>query len=722
MAGRQPDEHHPHRIRPRADSHVVLSAEGSADVFKTFVEPGGSFSPGVGSYGVSVWVWLESEQHLVAPELLPRDAIRDRLLGGILPIVRSRWRAGAFEVDLRLGVEACPDEHHPVDVLACRVTNRGRHLAEAIVLLVVRSLGPAGGPLRSIAWCPEIRGFLIHDIPQVLGSRTPLEAGCVSLSEDGVSLSELLRAGQRPRRALATDPDGWCGGSLAYHVALEAGGEWEAGWSFPVHPAARPAEPAAAPSYLLARERIETLADQWRERLTRVRIDAPDARYSEAFHASLTHLVMAVDQGEPRIATVCYPLFWTRDCVYILHAFDKAGLHDLARAGMRALCEHPWGGGFGPEADAPGQGLWCLHEHYRLTGDRDWLAGVYPHVRERAEWLLRMLHTSEPIRLPARNVLPRTRLHPEQGLVCEVASHGLIVGRMDGHRPLFWVNAWALAGLRAAAQAARELDREADAEPWTAAADALAAALRSEVVRFGQNERDVSCAVWPTGAREAQDPATVDAFVRWWREHRDGGGGEYVREPRWRYFEVAQAHNLLKLGRRDEALSTIEEFLRTQDAPGLYGWAEGDLTGDPTGDWRLIRGWWPTSNIVPHGWVAAEMLLLLRDLFVFEEGDHLVIGGGLPRGWFGDGHVIGIEGAPTYLGRVSWRIEPFAESRGFTLTIRCEPAPPPGGYRLRLPLPPAANVEFDGAGVREENGDWPIRCDRAEVGIGVILP
>lgn len=712
---------HPDWIWPRADSHIVLSAEGAPEVYKTFVEPGGSFSPGVGSFGVSVWVWLEDEQRLVAPELLPREAIRDRLLGGILPICRSRWRAGALELDLRLAAEPCPDPWHVLDTFCCRVVNRGRQAAPALVLLVLRSLGPAGGPLRSIAYNHEVRGFLLHDAVRLLGERPPFEAGCVSLSEDGVDISILLARGTLPTRPRAFDADGYCGGCLAYQVLLEPGGEWVTGWRLPV----LPTEPNLPEEIWQAARRpaaahLEEVADAWRKRLTPVSLIAPDARFPEAFHASLTHLVMAMAGPEARIAPVCYPLPWVRDGVYIINALDKGGLTDLARGALEALAGEPWSGGFGPEADAPGELLWCIAEHYRLTGDRDWLAGLWDRVVERAEWLVRMRSCDAPLRVPAANVLPRTRLHPEQDLVCGPASDGLIQGRMDWHRPLFWVNAFALAGLRAAAELALALGHNDHADSWGREAEELAKALAG--LRFGGNERDYACAIWPTEARSPDDPDTLAAFERFWRQRRWDERGQYHREPRWRYFELAQAHNMLRLGRRQEALMTIEQFLRTQDAPGLYAWAEGDATGDPAGLWRLVRGWWPESKIMPHGWASAEMALLLRDLFVFEEGGALVLGAGVAPTWLDSPEGVGIAGAPTRHGLVSWLLCPSGEARAFTLTIRCEPGPPPQGYRLRLPLPPSASVEVEGAGLREEAGDWPLRTDRHEAVVNILVP
>lgn len=705
----------PEWIWPRADSHIVLSAAGSPDVLKTFVEPGGSCSPGVGTYGVSLWVWLEAEQRLVAPERLPRDAIRDRLLGGILPLYRSRWRAGELEVDLRLGVDAFAGRYQVADTVAARVVNRGGQPVSARVFLVLRAPGPAGGRVRTIAYTPELHGLMVNDKPAVIGLRPPSAAGCVSLAEDRRDLSQLLLKGEIPTRAKAADPAGWCGGCLAYNVHLDPGGVWEVGWDLPVWPNwTEPPAMLSSRCQLPAGDRLELLADQLRDQLVKVDLKLPDLRIHEAFHASITHLWAAWADDEARIATVCYPFGWMRDGVYILNALDKAGHHDLVRANLARLVGDPWAGGFGPEADAPGQLLWVLGEHYLLTRDTAWLRSVYACVRERCAVLAELRRCRTPYHAPQSRVLPEARRRPDGNLVAEPARHGLIQGRMDWHRPVFWVNAWALAGLRRAAELAAALDEDDDALAWSAEAHEVAVALASPAAKFGSNERDFVGAIWPTDARHPQDPATREEFDRRWRTLRLDEHNVYHGEPRWRYFELGEAHNLLRLGYRDRAKLVIEQFLRSQDAPGLYGWAEGDFTGDPSGDWRFIRGWWPGehvdanrgSAIVPHGWVAAEMALLLRDLLVFEDDGVLVLGAGVSAEWLRDA-PLGLADAPTHYGQLTWRLTPQTETRGWTLNIACDP-PPPLGYRVRLPLPPSASVERDGVGIREEQGDWPV--------------
>src|SRR5207237_7850131 len=69
----------PHDPWPRAKGHVVLAVPGCAEASKGYHEPGGSFSPSFGIFGVSIWI-TDSPGHILAPRHdLPFDAILQQL-------------------------------------------------------------------------------------------------------------------------------------------------------------------------------------------------------------------------------------------------------------------------------------------------------------------------------------------------------------------------------------------------------------------------------------------------------------------------------------------------------------------------------------------------------------------------------------------------------------------------------------------------------------------
>jgi len=81
---------------------------------------------------------------------------------------------------------------------------------------------------------------------------------------------------------------------------------------------------------------------------------------------------------------------------------------------------------------------------------------------------------------------------------------------------------------------------------------------------------------------------------------------------------------------------------------------------------------------MPHGWASAELANLVRDMLLFEEGDKLVVGAGVPAAWAGQ--PIAIRNAPTQWGLASVAIAPDG-------SVQVSGIEPPGGIELRLPFP-----------------------------------
>jgi hypothetical protein len=59
-----------------------------------------------------------------------------------------------------------------------------------------------------------------------------------------------------------------------------------------------------------------------------------------------------------------------------------------------------------------------------------------------------------------------------------------------------------------------------------------------------------------------------------------------------------------------------------------------------------------------HVWAAAEWVLMMRSLFVREEGDRLVLGSGLTPEWLGSREAMRLGPTPTPYGPVTVRVEP----------------------------------------------------------------
>jgi len=281
------------------------------------------------------------------------------------------------------------------------------------------------------------------------------------------------------------------------------------------------------------------------------------------------------------------------------------------------------------------------------------LADVYPHIAEKADMLIEMRHTEDPIKVYTENAIPQLMLEPDLDIMCMPAQDGFIIGRMDRHLPLVWVNSFAYFGLRRAALCARELGLDNSVYEREAADLKDKLSKRSREL-FGQNDRDVNCAFWPTGWANRDDAFIMGKFNEFWDKVRFVDG-EHRPEPMWTYFEAGQAHNNIINGHRERAWVSIDYFLGKHTAQGLYTYHESDCDENSSLLWQRTRGWDDINFVTPHGWTAAELFLLLRDCLAREEDGALLIGSGVPMSW--KGRDFSVCGLPTYHGRLSYRYE-----------------------------------------------------------------
>ena len=665
---------HPEWVWPAGRTHIVASPLDAQDFFKVFVEPGGSFSPGVRTFGVTPWILEDGKLHCA--ERLPDNGQEWKLEQGYLPIVTSRARLGGAEVETALVATGDLDRKQAAVFYRVTVrpaTSRGFRGQFA---LAVRWIGPAGGLI------PRLRAGK-DDL--VIAATAPESVKVASLDRDGADISVMLeRVAARTFSGEEMSETGILSYALLYSLELRAGQERSFDFICPIQ---RMSLPPELRGFDDARRR-EIAA--WEKTFGHIRVETPDARIGESLRAIFTHQRWWLVHGYWRHSPVTYPLFWLRDAAMMNDVFNKFRIDSLTRPNADYIARNLFMSGFGAEADAPGQGLWCLEQHYRFTRDRQWLAAAWPWVSEKAEMLIRMMTATEAVRVLREPVLPFTLFDPEMDLVADAAREGLIIGRMDQHRPLVWVNSWAVAGLRGAALLARESGRAVEAGRYQEHATRLSDALsRYAGKELGRNERDFAGVSWPTRAFASADSRLQKAFETRWQHHVKATG-RYQLRSEWPYFDAAEAHNRLWMGEREKALEILDHFLSNQHAPGMYLWREGPADhADRFTTWSRIAGWLDHPTIIPHGWVAAEVALLVRDLFVFEEGDALVFAAGVPDDWLKPGRRVAISGFDTWWGRVA--MTALSGERLTEVRLELPDGAPP--FEVRLP----GNQVADGA-------------------------
>jgi hypothetical protein len=390
-----------------------------------------------------------------------------------------------------------------------------------------------------------------------------------------------------------------------------------------------------------------------------LKLDLPDEQFIDSLNAQVAHIMMGLVDKETRPGEPTnYPSSWQRDGAYQIVALTRAGQLEVAKELSTYFAENDFFGGFGPEADAPGLSIWALKQVAEQLNDPEYNQWLWPHVRRKAEFILEMLATEQPIHQPvSTSIVPQMmdKKYSEVTLVADPAQNGLAIGRMDNQRPLLFVNAVSYRGLLDAASLAERVNRPTDARRWRTKATELQQAWEMAFKAPElDNPRTYISGLWPTWVAASHEDFQENLHERW-TELRNIQG-EFHKTPLQTYFDIAEAHQWLFLEKPERVWATLRWFWNHQASPGLYTWWEGNGEQNTSGRWEQVRGWIDPPHVTPHYWTAAEMLLLQLDMLVYLEQDTykpaFVVGAGVPEEWLNQ--PMSVKEIPVQGSRVSW--------------------------------------------------------------------
>ena len=668
-------------LEPRGQLHIPIGVPNSLDTLKTFVEAEGNFSPGFGSFGV-FYALEDGEGKLISPT---REGVASEhgLAPGGLLVPWSQWQAGLVQIRSELCSTKVQSPAGDIFVTAARVvlTNRAATETRSRFHLRVQSKGAAGGPIHALAYQ---NGLLLNGRSALVAAQPPAR---VSLHSGKASET----AGSDPVKSATGD----AAADLQWDVTLAGGASETFEFICPVLAGRRAvghrwdgvstwaqldlADPISGEGGVLQPDpgieffRKLKVADlftqtlrEGRELAGKVQLELPDPRWAECFSAIVGHAALSMNEGAPDVAVINYNVF-SRDGVYVANILQKAGSSALAGEAIEYFLKHPFNGRVDPEADNPGQMLWILGEHWRFTRDEAWLARIYPSAQKLAAMIAYYRTTPEPHWVNAESLDFGDALPSEK-------RQRLLPGACDGFHPEY-TEAFDIAGLRAATGLAAAIKNPSDLAAWQALAAKLSNAYDE---RFGADLRKGEygnysvlwpCRLYPLAAGKGHE------------QFRDIGA---QKPTSWRYFPLARAHQGLLAGNRAAGHGTLSNHLAHEQMRGWYAFDEGGPSGP--GNWMKVKSNWKVSGqplgaiAMPHGWSIAEVHLLLRDSLAFEDGDKLVLFGGVPEAWFQKPMRLG--NLPTYFGLLSVAYEPTANGGKLTFTGE---AAPPEGFVIRLP-------------------------------------
>jgi len=587
------------KLRPqdpwlRSEGPVVLAQPGSAIAHKAFHQPGGGFSPAPDSFGVSIWV-VDNQGNLKASsDSIPLKDIQQRLLNptdpkqpGIVtqtPYYRASWSAtptGGWQLDLEASADKTTQP-----------------------LVVFRSVGPTGSALTSLKWDGQV--LSLGDRWQVKNIPTTARVYLGSERTPGWAQEKTSRSEQQ-------DPHGW--GYAQIELAQGAKGRLVLEHSQPTGGETTGETLAIAPGLTL---------------------DLPNAEFVNSLNAQISHLLMGLVGTRTRPTDpLSYPLPRFRDGAYQMVALARAGQLDVAKQLSTYFAETDWVNGFLPEADIPALGIWALTEVADSIRQPTFDQQIWPHVRRKTEIIESLLSSNRP----GFPILEQERLpHVEYPDLLRV---DLIGGKMDNTphsvtlNPL--ANAISYRALLNAAALGDRLNQPTAAKRWRSEAEQLQLKWQEH---SQQEVSSLTDGLWPTWIAASEQTRMAEGLEQYLPALPNES--ELVQPPsQTPQHDLATAHQWLYLGQPDRVWQTLNGFWQHQVSPGLYTWAvhrqELGLTPEHLSQWHRVRGWFNPSQITPHYWTVAEMVLLQIDMLAYLDrsapSPTLVLGAGVRKDW-----------------------------------------------------------------------------------------
>ena len=619
----------PHDVSfiPRAFSltHINLThrnwtAVGYPDCAELpIVDPRGLLTPFLDGWSIDAWLMSEDGRFLLPSrasecrqqqDLVPEVSITTKTQGSGLQLSSKAW------VQLE---EALP---------ACKLWVEATTDSDAWLILALRPYNPEGiSFIHEIRLSEERSAWMIEQTRRVEFSR-PVTHHQISDYHKG---DVFIHLGERIEQT-----EGRCDVGMATAAALfpvKAGTAVDVTVTVPLPPAAPASEPLAP--------------DAWsREKHGLCRLTCPEPHYQFLYDAAVTSLILhSPDDVYPGPFT--YKRFWFRDSAFIIHALLCVGLTSRAERALRRFPKRQTVLGYfrsqDGEWDSNGQVLWILKRYFDLTGkpfDPNWQGPV----KSGARWIMRKRFADD-------------HGSPHAGLL----PAGFSAEHLGLNDYYYWDDFWGIAGLYAAAAMFQELDPEhgqefaKDADAFTAAVDrslaGCAGRLKRPAMPASPYRRldagaigSLACG-YPTQLCAADDPRLLDC-VEFLVAHCFVKGAFYqdmIHSGLNAYLTLHVAQIMLRAGdgRYLELMDAVAALATTtgQWPEAIHPHTGGGCMGDGH-----------------HVWAAAEWVLMVRNCFVREEGERLILGAGVPERWLAHNEPIHFGPAPTTFGPVSLSI------------------------------------------------------------------
>ncbi len=381
----------------------------------------------------------------------------------------------------------------------------------------------------------------------------------------------------------------------------------------------------------------------------RCQLQIPDEHFQFLYDAALRTLILHSPK-EVYPGPYIYRRFWFRDAAFILDALLCAGFADRVKRAIDCFPARQQVTGYflsqEGEWDSNGEALWIIRRFCEMTKTPPSPA-VFKTIGKGGSWIGRK-------RLPCEPYSPHAGLLPA----------GFSAEHLGPNDYYYWDDFWGIAGLEAAAwleklygDKVRGVDFERQAREYRECVDRslshLEKRLGAKMMPAAPYRRMDSGAIgslaagYPLGIFGANDPRLL-------------GTVNYLLENC--SFEKGFFHDMTHSGVNPYLTLHIAQVLLRAGDPRYFELANAVAQlATPTGQWpeaihpRTKGGCMGDGQ---HVWAAAEWVLMMRNCFVREEGDRLILCSGIPLRWLKKGEKMSFGPAPTLFGPIYITVKP----------------------------------------------------------------
>jgi len=370
----------------------------------------------------------------------------------------------------------------------------------------------------------------------------------------------------------------------------------------------------------------------------------PDKRMQFLYDSALRTLILH-SPGDVYPGPYTYKRFWFRDAAFIIHGLLCAGLIDRAERAIDNFPErqnilgyfHSQDG----EWDSNGEALWIMHRFCELTArapKQDWQGSILSGAR----WIIRK-------RLKDDGKTLHSGLLPA----------GFSAEHLGPNDYYYWDDFWGVAGLYAAAQLAVMMNDPQASQEFHREGEAFMKIIERSLKKVSMNLGRTAMPASPYRRLDAgaigsvvmgyplllcppEDPRLFDTVEFLLKNCFFDGGffQDMIHSGINAYLTLHIAQTLLRAGdpRYFDLMTSVADLASPtgQWPEAIHPHTHGGCMGDGQ-----------------HVWAAAEWVVMIRNCFVREEQNRLLLGTGIPRQWLNKKTPLLFGPTPTAFGVLS---------------------------------------------------------------------